>query len=887
MEYLDFSLKIGPRVAENEYAVAARSSAIGEAGGVFARPLTDEQLELFVLKVGLARRGVRRIGSPQWRAAQDFGQTLFRSLFTNEIRAAYLASHNDAVRQSKGLRVKLTLDAPELVNYPWEFLYDPSTSQFLSLFEDTPILRYVELARPILPLTVTPPLRILAMASSPKDYEPLDLARERRNLAQAVAPLLQAALLEIDWLALATLDALREQLLKRTYHIFHFIGHGGFDDREQDGVLIFENANQYANRVSGERLAVVLGNHRTLRLAILNACEGARTSEQDPFAGTALTLVRTGNLPAVIAMQFEISDIAAIQFASGFYSALAANRPVDAAVSQGRQAIFTNDNDVEWSTPVLYLRAADGVIFQVDTNRAAEDAERIAAEQAEQERLAREKLEAERVAAEQAAAAEKERLENERLEQERAAREKAAAELAAAALLEKERVENARLEQERVAREQQAAQPAEQVQGANVPLQNLAPERAAPAALAASDAPATEPIASTRQSLAAQNQLWRPLLLAEIVWTLGMGFLATAHDLTTNVVSGVILAILLTGIVFWWGRKTLSPTANRILLIGMGVGFFVQCLAIFIIVQPLGNGVYESFSPALTSIFPDASATFIMTVFRSGIFAVIGGVTGLAVIAWQMQNATNVVSDMAHTAPSARTDAAAQETPARGIVERIKALPTANLYVLCGISWTVASCFVDMSALSLYFASEDFRLQFVGVIAAIGALLLDVLGAWVLGLAVSRRTPLNRTSYEIMILGALAASLVGIVSLIWQLGNLLVFGAVGLLVGGSIALALWSSNRQLPFKMLGIIAAGWLVGFGIQGAASALVFPSVTESIWEWIRPLEADLGTKPMFVTQIGIVGIFLGAIAPFIGIVFLDWQLRTVKQQNSRSFT
>jgi len=264
MEYLDFSLKIGPRVAENEYAVAARSSAIGEAGGVFARPLTDEQLELFVLKVGLARRGVRRIGSPQWRAAQDFGQTLFRSLFTNEIRAAYLASHNDAVRQSKGLRVKLTLDAPELVNYPWEFLYDPSTSQFLSLFEDTPILRYVELARPILPLTVTPPLRILAMASSPKDYEPLDLARERRNLAQAVAPLLQAALLEIDWLALATLDALREQLLKRTYHIFHFIGHGGFDDREQDGVLIFENANQYANRVSGERLAVVLGNHRTL-----------------------------------------------------------------------------------------------------------------------------------------------------------------------------------------------------------------------------------------------------------------------------------------------------------------------------------------------------------------------------------------------------------------------------------------------------------------------------------------------------------------------------------------------------------------------------------------------------------------------------------------------
>lgn len=492
MDYIDFHLKIGPRIAESQYTVSSRSPSVGETSGVFSSPLTDEQLELFVLKVGLARRGVRRIHSPEWRAAQDFGEKLFRALFTDEIRAAYLTSHNDAVRQGKGLRLQLTLDAPELANYPWEFLYDPSNSQFLSLFEDTPILRYIELSRPIMPLTVAPPLRILAVASSPKDYEPLDLAQERRKLSTALDPLLQAGMLELDWLATATLEGLREQLLKTSYHIFHFIGHGGFDESQQDGVLLFENAAQYSNSVSGERLAVILGNHRTLRLAILNSCEGARTSEQDPFAGTAMTLVRTGNLPAVIAMQFEITDSAAINFASGFYSALAAGRPVDAAASQGRQAIFASNNDVEWSTPVLYLRAPDGVIFNIDTSRAAEAAKRAAAAQVEQERLTREKADAERVAAAQAeqeriarekqkveraaaAQAEQERIAHEKLEAERAAAEQAEQELLAREKLETERAAAEQAEQERIARTKAEV---ERVAAAQVEQERLAREKA-------------------------------------------------------------------------------------------------------------------------------------------------------------------------------------------------------------------------------------------------------------------------------------------------------------------------------------------------------------------------------------------------------------------------
>lgn len=103
MEYVDLRVKIGPRVSENAYAVSVNAPVTGEANAVFVPPLTDEQLELFVLKVGLARRGVRRIHSTEWRTAQEFGQKLFRALFTDEIRAVYLSSHNDALRHNKGL----------------------------------------------------------------------------------------------------------------------------------------------------------------------------------------------------------------------------------------------------------------------------------------------------------------------------------------------------------------------------------------------------------------------------------------------------------------------------------------------------------------------------------------------------------------------------------------------------------------------------------------------------------------------------------------------------------------------------------------------------------------------------------------------------------------
>ena len=85
----------------------------------------------------------------------------------------------------------------------------------------------------------------------------------------------------------------------------------------------------------------------------------------DPFSGVASSLVHYG-VPAVIGMQFEITDDAAITFADRLYTAVAQGFPVDAALAQARKAIFAAGNDVEFGTPVLFLRAAEARLFDVD-----------------------------------------------------------------------------------------------------------------------------------------------------------------------------------------------------------------------------------------------------------------------------------------------------------------------------------------------------------------------------------------------------------------------------------------------------------------------------------------------------------------------------------------
>ena len=365
IRYLDFDLSIEERAGEG-YTARVLNSPSGQAAANFRPPFSELELENFLLRVGRTRRGVRRLESPEMEAAKAFGGRLFQAVFRGDVRGCLRSSLDEASRQGAGLRVRLRLaGAPELADVPWEYLYNPALNRFLVLSVETPLVRYLDLPERIRPLTVTPPLRVLVMISCPSDYPQLDVEREWTRLQEALGDLEQGGLVVLERLEEATLLALQRRLRRGAYHIFHFMGHGGFDERAQDGVLLLEDDGGRSCPVSGQYLGTLLHDEPTLRLAILNACEGARTSRTDPFAGTAQSLVQQG-IPAVAAMQFEITDEAAVTMAHELYAALADGYPVDAALAEARKAIFAQENDVEWGTPVLYLRAPDGRIFDIE-----------------------------------------------------------------------------------------------------------------------------------------------------------------------------------------------------------------------------------------------------------------------------------------------------------------------------------------------------------------------------------------------------------------------------------------------------------------------------------------------------------------------------------------
>jgi WD40 repeat protein len=300
--------------------------------------------------------------SSRERAMQTFGERLFEGLMTGAVGITYNVSLNLARREKKGLRLRLHLSAPELSSMPWEYLYDPGERGYLCLSEETPIVRLPDTADPFKPLEVTLPLRILVVAASPIDQDALDLEEEKRVLNEKLGPLIQSGIVRLRW-SESTWEMLQHHC-QRDWHIFHFIGHGTFHEQTGEGILALEDERRRTKRVRASVLADLLKNIPSLRLAVLEACQGARGSEQDIFSSLAATLIQK-QIPAVLAMQYDITDRSARAFAGTFYDALAAGKPVDGAAAQARIAIRQETpHTLEWGTPVLYLRSSGGKLFE-------------------------------------------------------------------------------------------------------------------------------------------------------------------------------------------------------------------------------------------------------------------------------------------------------------------------------------------------------------------------------------------------------------------------------------------------------------------------------------------------------------------------------------------
>jgi len=359
MNYLDFDLLI-------------ESSEIGYRARVWNSPAGNANSVCPIDSIAKLELSLHRLEADDTDEAllQDLGSQLFEILFVDD--ATFRASLGQARGEGRGLRVRLRVEPPELAALPWEYLYDPYEDYFLAISPETPLVRYVPMRHPSRPIAVPPPLRVLVVISNPTDVAPLDIEQERDIIQQALYNWTNQGLIQLHVLEHAVVAEIGQVMRSFCPHVFHFVGHGQY--QHDKAHVILEHKTGIARPVDEQRFREFFLGIPDTRLAVLNACQTATTSSVRPLTGLSPRILQR-NLSAVVAMQYPISDDAALVFSRDFYRSLAQGYPVDAAIAEARKGIFqeVGGGTRDWGTPVLYLRSKDGQLFAPPGEKAREE----------------------------------------------------------------------------------------------------------------------------------------------------------------------------------------------------------------------------------------------------------------------------------------------------------------------------------------------------------------------------------------------------------------------------------------------------------------------------------------------------------------------------------
>jgi len=354
VEYRSFDLWIEARTTKG-YPLRANSETQGAAKGLMTLDAGSATVQGYLEKL------------EDWETneafLQEFGTFLYKAVFTGDIESLFQLSLGEVIGQEeRGLRIRLRIDPPAISALPWEYTYTPKQKYFLAASRKTPLTRYLEVFQPIRGLRTVLPLKVLVAIPSGSG---LDTEKEKSILAEALGKLgdaVQLRFLEGH----VTRSSVGDALLEERYHVFHFIGHGTFEDGR--GHLIFNQEDGEEDLISDEVFARFFLDEPSMKLVLLNACEGARVSSSQPMVGMAPRLVERG-IPAVIAHQYSVTDQAAIRFAREFYRSLCVGTEagyVDAAVAHARNQLSIHFSDERsLGTPVLFMRAPNGLIFDL------------------------------------------------------------------------------------------------------------------------------------------------------------------------------------------------------------------------------------------------------------------------------------------------------------------------------------------------------------------------------------------------------------------------------------------------------------------------------------------------------------------------------------------
>jgi hypothetical protein len=308
------------------------------------------------------------------RLVRQVGRRLFDALFPAPILALFERSR--AAAPGHRLRLRLHIEAEQVASLPWELVHDGAA--FLALRPDTSIVRYPETTQSAPALPVEGALRILVVIASPVNLPSLQSELQADELKVTLSGLQMQGLVEVEFLTQATYAGLMRRLRSGGFHVLHYVGYSAFDSESQQPVLLFEEENGLARKMSGTDLHELLQRDKAqdaLRLVLLHDVERPTSPAPSFGLGVAMRLVQLG-VPAVLTMQYSLPDPVARAFAAQVYAGIAGGVTLDDAVFAGRDRIMDEIEAAagrsveeeavpgEWAAPVLFMRSDDGQIFQ-------------------------------------------------------------------------------------------------------------------------------------------------------------------------------------------------------------------------------------------------------------------------------------------------------------------------------------------------------------------------------------------------------------------------------------------------------------------------------------------------------------------------------------------
>ena len=293
---------------------------------------------------------------------RKIGAQLYQKLFPPAIEQVW----NDYKQRSEFLILCLRFaeDAAKLEVLPWETLHDGA--EFIAAGAKTTLTRLPLDIKPQSGLPLIPrPLRLFGFFASPldlQDHERLNIEREQEILLEAINDPAGQGRISADFEDEATLEIL-ERGLRDGYQILHLTGHG-IRPRDGGGLLLEDARGMKRPASIAEVMQAVKSGADQLRLAVIYGCQTARTQYAGAFSDLSRELLRQ-RVPAVIAMQFSITDEGGLKFAEVLYREIAKGVELERAVHAARRVLledkqFFINNDAL----AIVLLTADGACLQ-------------------------------------------------------------------------------------------------------------------------------------------------------------------------------------------------------------------------------------------------------------------------------------------------------------------------------------------------------------------------------------------------------------------------------------------------------------------------------------------------------------------------------------------